>query len=112
MVNNNFKYLLIIILKINYLFYFFYSGILLNWWTTVLNLLIDDNTEVRKLAAIAISKIEPVNQLKCNSSSLKLFFNKFSKCFYDEGSSMFAAYFVWSLNLSDDDYEMDESDVS
>lgn len=84
----------------------------MDWWTTVLNLLVDDNSEVRKLAAIAIAKVEPINETKCNSSSLKIFFKKFSKRFYDYAGSAFAAYFLWSLELSGDNYEMDESDVS
>ncbi|XP_063979091.1 tRNA (32-2'-O)-methyltransferase regulator THADA [Diachasmimorpha longicaudata] len=83
----------------------------LNWWTTLLNLLVDDNNQVRKLASIALSKVPLESEVKCDSHSLKLFFDKFSKIWTDEGELLFAAYFVWSLALAEGDYEMDDSDV-
>ncbi|XP_011297107.1 thyroid adenoma-associated protein homolog [Fopius arisanus] len=86
-------------------------GNTLDWWTTLLNLLVDDNSRVRKLAAIALSKVHPESEPKCDSHSLKLFFDKFSSILRDQGSVRFAAYFVWSLALAEGDYEMDDSDV-
>ncbi|XP_015126019.1 thyroid adenoma-associated protein homolog [Diachasma alloeum] len=83
----------------------------LNWWTTLLNLLVDDSNQVRKLASIALSKVPPESEVKCDSHSLELFFYKFSKIWSGEGGLLFAAYFVWSLALAEGDYEMDDSDV-
>ncbi|XP_008545190.1 thyroid adenoma-associated protein homolog [Microplitis demolitor] len=84
---------------------------LLNWWTILLKLLVDDNSQVRTMALSALSKIETPDKIEYNSEeSLEILFKKFSNCVLDNNAK-FAAYFVWSLSLSENDFEMDDSDV-
>ncbi|KAK0096584.1 hypothetical protein PV326_005045 [Microctonus aethiopoides] len=84
---------------------------LLDWWTIVLRLLVDDSAEIRSLASIVVCKMEPLCDNNCVTIPLYQFFYKFSKKFYDDRCARFAAYFYWSLSLSGDDYQMDDSDV-
>ncbi|XP_044579181.1 thyroid adenoma-associated protein homolog [Cotesia glomerata] len=88
-----------------------YLELLLDWWTILLKLLVDDNSQVRSMALLALSKIESSDKVIKNSKEpLEILFEKFFNCILDDGAK-FAAYFVWSLSLSENDFEMDDSDV-
>lgn len=77
-----------------------------------MKLLVDDNSQVRTMALSALSKIETPDKIEYNSEeSLEILFKKFSNCVLDNNAK-FAAYFVWSLSLSENDFEMDDSDVN
>lgn len=90
----------------------YYTELLLDWWTILLKLLVDDNSQVRSMALLALSKIESSDKVTKNSKEpLEILFEKFFSCILDD-SAKFAAYFVWSLSLSENDFEMDDSDVS
>ncbi|XP_066602725.1 tRNA (32-2'-O)-methyltransferase regulator THADA isoform X2 [Prorops nasuta] len=85
---------------------------ILDWWTTLLKLLIDDNHEIRQKASQIICKIEPTNELMCFKITVEKFFEIFYKVLKSCPGLMCAALFYWSISLSDDaEYEMDETDV-
>ncbi|XP_012278910.1 thyroid adenoma-associated protein homolog isoform X2 [Orussus abietinus] len=85
--------------------------LLLNWWTMLLNLLIDDNNEVRENASLTICKIGSECKLKCKAITMEIFFTKFMDLLIHR-ELVPVAFFVWSMTLSGDaDYEMDETDV-
>ncbi|XP_029175786.1 thyroid adenoma-associated protein isoform X2 [Nylanderia fulva] len=85
----------------------------LNWWTMLLQLLIDDNADIRHEAIILISKIEPGNTLQCMENTLSIFFQKFNEIVANKYPEIaISALFCWSISLlGDADYEMDETDV-
>ncbi|XP_034943611.1 thyroid adenoma-associated protein homolog [Chelonus insularis] len=84
---------------------------LLDWWTTLLNLLVDDNAEVREMGLLALSNLKVLKNDESYIEPLEMFFETFFNTFDNESDTLFAAYFFWSTSLSDNDFEMDESDV-
>ncbi|XP_043284678.1 thyroid adenoma-associated protein homolog [Venturia canescens] len=87
--------------------------LLLDWWTTLLNLLVDDNIQVRNNASQVLRKLnDPPTQLECISSMINHFFYTFSSYMANKQAVAFAALFTWATALSGDgDHQMDESDV-
>ncbi|KAG7199267.1 hypothetical protein KM043_018130 [Ampulex compressa] len=85
----------------------------LSWWTTMLQLLVDDNYEVRVDASKLISKIKPCTDVECTTRILQIFFEKFYEIMAKNSPGPATiALFCWSISLLDDfDYEMDETDV-
>ncbi|XP_032686483.1 thyroid adenoma-associated protein homolog [Odontomachus brunneus] len=84
----------------------------LDWWTMTLQLLVDDNADVRSEACKLICRIEPSNEVKCIERMLPVFFNMFLNTVADKCPEIaFSALFCWSVSLLDTDYEMDETDV-
>lgn len=77
-----------------------------------MRLLVDDNPEVRFSGSRVVSFMNSSIEFKCTSEAMKIFFETFTDAYKDDICSIFAAYFVWSLALSEDDYQMDDSDVS
>lgn len=86
----------------------------LDWWTMLLQLLVDDNADVRHEASKLICKIKPCNELVCIENTLLIFFQKFNKIVAKKQPEIaLSALFCWSISLlADADYEMDETDVS
>ncbi|XP_043666118.1 thyroid adenoma-associated protein [Vespula pensylvanica] len=86
---------------------------LLEWWTTVLQLLVDDNLEVRKEASRLVCKIESNGALECVSAMVQTFFEQFYNIVGTKYPSVaVVALFCWGISLSGNmDYEMDETDV-
>ncbi|XP_070171191.1 tRNA (32-2'-O)-methyltransferase regulator THADA isoform X2 [Polyergus mexicanus] len=86
---------------------------ILDWWTMLLQLLVDDNADVRHEASKLICKIKPRNELVCIESTLLIFFQKFNKIVAKKYPAIaLSALFCWSISLlGDADYEMDETDV-
>lgn len=87
---------------------------MLDWWTTLLQLLVNDNVEIRREASTLICKIEPSNEVECIERMLSIFFQKFNKIVVDKCPEIaISAVFCWSVSLLGDiNYEMDETDVS
>lgn len=85
----------------------------LDWWTMLLQLLIDDNADIRLEASKLICKIEPCNELECIESTLAVFFQKFNEIVANKCPGIaISALFCWSVSLlGDADYDMDETDV-
>ncbi|KAL6425099.1 hypothetical protein ACFW04_009413 [Cataglyphis niger] len=85
----------------------------LDWWTMLLQLLVDDNADVRHEASKLICKIKPCNELVCIENTLLIFFQKFNKIVAKKQPEIaLSALFCWSISLlGDADYEMDETDV-
>ncbi|EFN66762.1 Thyroid adenoma-associated protein [Camponotus floridanus] len=86
---------------------------ILDWWTMLLQLLVDDNASIRHEASKLICKIEPCNELECIESILPIFFQKFNETVANKCPEIaISALFCWSISLlGDADYEMDETDV-
>ncbi|XP_047346981.1 thyroid adenoma-associated protein homolog isoform X3 [Vespa velutina] len=86
---------------------------LLGWWTTVLQLLVDDNMEVRREASRLVCKIESNGALECVSAMIQTFFEQFYNIVGTKYPSVaVVALFCWGTSLSGNmDYEMDETDV-
>ncbi|XP_035729863.1 thyroid adenoma-associated protein-like isoform X2 [Vespa mandarinia] len=86
---------------------------LLEWWTTVLQLLVDDNMEVRREASRLVCKIESNGALECVSAMIQTFFEQFYNIVGTKYPSVaVVALFCWGTSLSGNmDYEMDETDV-
>lgn len=79
----------------------------------LLQLLVDDNAEVRHDASKLICKLKPYNELECLEKTLSVFFENFSEMVADKYPGIaISALFCWSVSLGDTDYEMDETDVS
>lgn len=87
---------------------------MLDWWTIMLQLLIDDNADIRREASKLICRIKPRNELECIESTLSAFFRKFNETVADKYPEVaISALFCWSISLlGETDYEMDETDVS
>lgn len=86
----------------------------IQWWTTVLQLLVDNNSEVRQKAFMLIDHIPIHYSLPNEFSYLNLFLEKFYECMHNKESELLCVLlFYWGISLLDDaDYEMDETDVS
>lgn len=80
----------------------------------LLQLLVDDNADVRREASKLICRIEPRDELECIERMLSVFFRKFDEIVADRCPEVaIGALFCWSVSLlGDADYEMDETDVS
>ena len=84
----------------------------MEWWTTLLFLLYDDNLQVRVNAANIVSKINPLSNLQCNYSIICSFFDKFYATCKKNKEMIAVALFSWSMIAASIDFEeMDESDV-
>ncbi|XP_020280401.1 thyroid adenoma-associated protein homolog isoform X2 [Pseudomyrmex gracilis] len=85
----------------------------LDWWTVLLQLLVDDNVNIRCEASKVICKIEPCNELECIERTLLIFFQKFNQMIANKHPGIaISALFCWSVSLfGDENYEMDETDV-
>ncbi|KYQ58279.1 Thyroid adenoma-associated protein [Trachymyrmex zeteki] len=85
----------------------------LDWWTMLLQLLVDDNANVRLDASKIICRLEPCNKLECFEPTLLVFFEKFKEMVavkYPEIAV--SALFCWSVSLLGDmNYEMDDNEV-
>nr|XP_012233310.1 PREDICTED: thyroid adenoma-associated protein isoform X1 [Linepithema humile] len=86
---------------------------MLDWWTMMLQLLIDDNADIRQEASKLICRIKPCNELECIESTLPVFFQKFNATVADKYPEIaISALLCWSVCLlGETDYEMDETDV-
>lgn len=80
----------------------------------LLQLLVDDNADIRRDASKLIYRIKLCNELECIEKTLLVFFQSFSEMVADKYPGIaLSALFCWSvLLLGDADYEMDETDVS
>lgn len=80
----------------------------------MLQLLVDDNVDIRCEASKVICKIEPCNELECIEKTLLIFFQKFNETIANKHPEIaISALFCWSVSLfGDGNYEMDETDVS
>lgn len=80
----------------------------------LLQLLVDDNANVRLDASKIICRLEPCNKLECFEPTLLVFFEKFKEMVavkYPEIAV--SALFCWSVSLLGDmNYEMDDNEVS
>nr|XP_012149021.1 PREDICTED: thyroid adenoma-associated protein homolog [Megachile rotundata] len=89
-----------------------YRYVQIQWWTTVLQLLLDNNFEVRREAATLIDAIPIDCILSTNTSYVNLFLSKFCKSMHSDPELICTVLFYWGVALMDDsDYEMDETDV-
>lgn len=79
-----------------------------------LQLLVDDNVDVRHEACKLICRIKPSNELECIERILPVFFRKFKNTVVDNYPAIgISALFCWSVSLlGDADYEMVQTDVS
>ncbi|XP_036143447.1 thyroid adenoma-associated protein isoform X3 [Monomorium pharaonis] len=85
---------------------------ILDWWTMLLQLLVDDNAEVRRDASKLICKLKSCNQLECLEKTLLIFFQNFNEMVADKYPGIaIGVLFCWSVSLGETDYEMDETDV-
>lgn len=85
------------------------------WWTTVLQLLLDNNCEVRYEAFSLIEYVPVPGKMTSSWSCVNLLLSKFYECNIRNESPEFICIvlFYWSIALLDDtDYEMDDTDVS
>lgn len=80
----------------------------------VLQLLVDDNADIRRDASKLIYRLKLCNELECIEETLSVFFQNFSEVVADKYPGIaVSALFCWSVSLlGDTDYEMDETDVS
>lgn len=91
-----------------------FTDVQVQWWTTMLQLLLDNNSEVRHEASMLIETI-PVDCTKhTNTTCTDLLVSKFYKTMHNSNPELICTVlFYWSIALIDDlDYEMDETDVS
>ncbi|XP_034189800.2 thyroid adenoma-associated protein homolog [Osmia lignaria lignaria] len=90
-----------------------YRYVQVQWWTTVFQLLLDNNSEVRHEASMLIDTI-PIDCTKhTNMTCTDLLLSKFYKTMHNSSPELICpVLFYWSIALIDDsDYEMDETDV-
>lgn len=80
----------------------------------LLQLLVDDNADIRRDASKLIYKLKLCNELECIEKTWSVFFQSFSEMVADKYPAIaLSALFCWSVSLlGDADYEMDETDVS
>ncbi|XP_076629490.1 thyroid adenoma-associated protein homolog isoform X1 [Colletes latitarsis] len=93
-----------------------YRYVQIQWWTTVLQLLLDNNSDVRHETCMLIDHI-PINCSLSNDNYEFLYTNmlleKFYQCIHKKDPELFCiVLFYWGISLLDDtDYKMDETDV-
>ncbi|TGZ53696.1 Thyroid adenoma-associated protein [Temnothorax longispinosus] len=87
--------------------------IVLDWWTMLLQLLVDDNADIRRDASKLLYRLKRCDELECIEKTLSVFFQSFNEMVADEYPEIaISALFCWSVSLfGDTDYEMDETDV-
>lgn len=80
----------------------------------LLQLLVDDNADIRRDASKLIYRLKMCNELECIEKTLSVFFQIFSEVVTVKYPGIaVSALFCWSVSLlGDTDYEMDETDVS
>lgn len=80
----------------------------------MLQLLVDDNVEVRREASRLVCKVESNGSLECASAMVQTFFEQFYNIVGTKYPSVAViALFFWGTSLSGNmNYEMDETDVS
>ncbi|XP_011644648.1 thyroid adenoma-associated protein homolog [Pogonomyrmex barbatus] len=90
-----------------------YYNPILDLWTVLLQLLLDDNADIRHEASKLLCRIKPCNELRCIQETLSIFFQIFGEMVADKHPEIaISALFCWSISLfGDTDYEMDETDV-
>ncbi|XP_076281120.1 thyroid adenoma-associated protein homolog [Lasioglossum baleicum] len=90
-----------------------YRFIQVQWWTTALQLLLDNSAEVRREAFELIENIEGNCSVVNRTSGLNLLLRKFYEHMCPKHPDLLCVVlFYWSTSLLDDvDYEMDETDV-
>ncbi|XP_017767432.1 PREDICTED: thyroid adenoma-associated protein homolog [Eufriesea mexicana] len=84
------------------------------WWTTVLQLLLDNNSETRRQACLLIDHVPVHCTMTNNYSYPNLLLSKFFYCNINNKHAEFLCivFFYWGIALLDDtDYEMDDTDV-
>lgn len=89
----------------------------LQWWTMLLQLLINDNADIRRRASELVCRIEPYNELECIERTLPVFFQKFNETIAGKCPGVaIAALFYWSVlwdTLLGDTFDgIDETAVS
>lgn len=86
---------------------------LLEWWTAVLQLLVDDNVEIRRETSRLVCKIESNGALECVSAMIQTFFEEFYNVVGTKYPGVaLVALFCWGVSLCGSmDYEMDETDI-
>ncbi|XP_017883798.1 thyroid adenoma-associated protein homolog [Ceratina calcarata] len=93
-----------------------YRYVQIQWWTTLLQLLLDNNSKVRHEAFLLLDRV-PVHPKIVNSplkSNIDLLLSKFHECNIHNKDPEFICIvlFYWSIALINDaDYEMDDTDV-
>ena len=92
-----------------------FEGLILDWWTTLLHLLLDDNFTVRQTASQVVYEIESKNKnVECHFGVMRRFFQNFlNSVGQNNPPAGLAALFTWSITLmEDEEFEMDDTDVS
>ncbi|XP_011499333.1 PREDICTED: thyroid adenoma-associated protein homolog [Ceratosolen solmsi marchali] len=85
---------------------------ILNWWTILLQLIYDDNIQIRSNAAKIVDKLLPGSKLGCEAIIIEVFFQKFVLTFGENIEAIVAAFFCWCMSTSAVLIEeMDETDV-
>ena len=89
------------------------SGLILDWWTTLLNLLLDDNMEIRKKASFVICGIEPRSNLECHYGVIQMFFQKFFDNIVNENPTVgLTALIFWCISsIEDEELEIGVSNI-
>ncbi|KAJ8688100.1 hypothetical protein QAD02_023895 [Eretmocerus hayati] len=86
--------------------------LILEWWTTLLHLLYDDVSFIRKNGILVLSRLNKKCELKCETHSLDSFFEIFSCALEKNSQAVIAAFFCWSITAANVELEeMDDSDV-
>jgi len=81
----------------------------------LLQLLVNDNADIRRKASELVCKIEPCNELECIEGTLPVFFQKFSETITGKYPGIaIVALFYWSVPSFEDifDTSLDEIEVS
>jgi len=92
----------------------FFTDPTLDWWTMLLQLLVNDNANIRREASELVCKIEPCNELECIESTLPIFFQKFNETIVSKYPGIaIVALFYWSGSSFGDVFTtLDETEVS
>ncbi|XP_014206735.1 thyroid adenoma-associated protein homolog [Copidosoma floridanum] len=86
--------------------------LILQWWTTLLQLLYDDSAEVRSNAILIISNLMPETKTYCETIVTDTFFMKFASALTEVVEAVAAACFCWSMKSAAIVLEeIDEADV-
>ncbi|XP_053978805.1 thyroid adenoma-associated protein [Hylaeus volcanicus] len=90
-----------------------YRYVQIQWWTTILQLLVDNNSQVRHEAFKLLQYIPIHCPLSNEFSYLHLLLAKFYEFIHEKDPELFCiVVFYWGISLLDDtNYEMDETDV-
>ncbi|XP_011351393.2 thyroid adenoma-associated protein homolog isoform X2 [Ooceraea biroi] len=85
----------------------------LDWWTMLLQLLVNDNADIRRRASELVCRIEPRNELECIERTLPVFLQKFNETIADKCPGVaIVALFYWSvLSFGDMFDEIDETEI-